>query len=282
MILASRLYVGQVLHLRRRPRVHRLRYGCFWMLLDLDELPGLARRWRLFGYNRAALFSLWSRDHGDGKSTDLRRYVDQRLAEAGIDLAGGAVRLLSMPRVAGYVFNPLSVYFCHRPDGRLGAVIYEVTNTYRERHSYLIEVADPDARVISQRCAKGFYVSPFMDAELAYDFRVEAPGEDLTLVIRTSDREGPLLLASMWGKAAAITDARLMGLMLRQPFLTMKVIAAIHWEAMMLWLKGIKVRAKPAPPAHSLTIVRNQPADAAESGPVLGRGRPMRETGQPT
>ncbi len=143
--LASCLYVGEVVHQRVRPSRHRLRYRVFSALLDLDELPQLDRRLRLFGHNRLNIFSFLDRDHGDGTGAPLRPWVEHHLERAGIELAGGAIRLLCYPRLFGYVFNPLSVYFCHRADGALAAMIYEVNNTFGERHSYLIPVDGVDA-----------------------------------------------------------------------------------------------------------------------------------------
>lgn len=155
----SALYAGSVMHQRLRPARHRLRYRVFSLRVDLDELPDLARRLRLFLFNRFNLFSLHERDHGAGAARGLRAHVDAQLHAAGL-ATGGAVRLLCMPRILGHVFNPLSVYFCHRPDGSLQAPLYEVNNTFGERHSYLIEV-DPALRegtTIVQSCAKGFHV----------------------------------------------------------------------------------------------------------------------------
>ena len=134
---ASGLYQGAVTHKRLRPREHALRYRVFMLLLDLDELPDLFRRLRLLSRGRFGLMSFDAGDHGDRSGAPLRPQIEQRLAAAGIE-AGGPIRLLCMPRVLGYGFNPLSLFFCHRRDGRLAAILYEVTNTFGERHAYLI------------------------------------------------------------------------------------------------------------------------------------------------
>ncbi|MCZ7660171.1 MAG: DUF1365 family protein [Xanthobacteraceae bacterium] len=173
MTLRSSLYVGAVMHRRLRPRPHRFRYRAYWLLLDLDELDQLARRLRWFSHNRANAVSLHDADHGDGSATPLRAQIARRLAAEGIDLEGGRVQLLCMPRTLGYCFNPLSVYFCHRGDGALAAVIYEVHNTFGARHSYVLPAAGAGA--VRQHCRKSFYVSPFLDMELRYDFRVAVP-----------------------------------------------------------------------------------------------------------
>lgn len=263
---ASCLYVGHVVHKRLRPRRHSLRYKCFWTFLDIDELPALHRRLRLFGYNRFAPVSFHAHDHGDGKSSNLRSYVEAELADAGIDLQGGTVRLLCMPRITGYAFNPVSIYFCHFADGALAALIWEVNNTFGERHSYVIEATDQGAAAITQRCDKNFFVSPFMDGDLTYEFRVTGPAETVGVVIRASDHEGPLLLASLSAKSRALTDANLLGLLVRQPFVTLKVISAIHWEALKLWLKGVRLRHKPPPPKCPVTIVRSASTSLGDDG----------------
>jgi DUF1365 family protein len=179
---ASGLYDGAVVHHRLSPRRHRLRYRLFQLLIDLDELPVLDRRLRLFGHNRFAVFSLHNRDHLAGDRRPLRGQIEAMLSEAGIDLAGGPIRLLCMPRVLGYVFNPLSVYYCHRRGGELAAVVMEVSNTFGERHCYLIE-AGPKGDVVRSGCAKTFFVSPFLGLDMTYDFRLAAPGERVATAI---------------------------------------------------------------------------------------------------
>lgn len=251
----SAIYVGSVTHRRFAPRLHSLCYRAFWLLLDLDELPAVAARLRLFSYNRPNLFSLYDADHGDGSRKPLREQIDRCLAEAGIELAdGGAVRLLCMPRTLGYSFNPLSIYFCHRADGALAAVIYEVHNTFGERHSYLIP-HDASAGVVRQRCRKAFYVSPFLDMEMRYDFRVHLPDRRIAVAIRASGTEGPLISACLVGGRQDLSDIALLRAFVAVPAVTLKVITAIHWEALRLWLKGLRLRPRPAEPDRLVTIV---------------------------
>jgi DUF1365 family protein len=257
MTLRSALYVGSVMHRRLRPRPHRLRYRVFWMLLDLDEIDRLPRRLRLFAHNRFNALSFHDADHGDGSGTPLRDQVDRQLHAAGIETEGGAIRLLCMPRIFGYGFNPLSIYFCYRPDGALAAVLYEVHNTFGERHGYLIRV-EPGAAagaVIDQYCQKVFYVSPFMDMDLTYAFRLAAPGERISVAIDTSDKDGRVLTAALTGKRAALTDSALLRVLATHPAVTLKVIAAIHWQALRMLFKGFKLRARPKPPSNPVTVV---------------------------
>lgn len=250
----SALYVGTVVHRRIAPRAHRLRYRAFWLLLDLDELPAVARRLRLFSYNRANLFSLRDADHGDGSATPLRVQIERRLSAEGLDVAGGAIRLLCMPRTLGYSFNPLSVYFCHRADGALAAILYEVHNTFGERHSYLFPVEAGD-RALRHSCRKAFFVSPFLDMDMSYEFRVQPPGDRVVIAIQGSAAQGPLINACLVGERRELADRALLRAFLAIPSVTLKVIAAIHWEALLLWLKGLRLRPRPAPPDRPVTVV---------------------------
>jgi hypothetical protein len=258
---ASALYTGSVMHQRLRPVRHRLRYRVFSLLLDLDELPALSQRLRLFSLNGFNLFSLHERDYGAGNG-GLRGYVEAQLRAAGLP-AAGAIRLLTMPRILGYAFNPLSVYFCHAGDGALSAVLYEVNNTFGERHSYLIEV-DPEQRAgdtIVQQCAKQFHVSPFLALDMSYRFRIEAPAvqrDGLSIGVVAQDAEGAVLNARFDARRRSLDDAALMRVFLTHPLLTLKVVAAIHWEALRLLVKGIRWHPKPPSPDQLVTVVKPQ------------------------
>ncbi len=252
----SALYTGQVHHRRFRPRAHRLTYRVFWMLVDLDEISALHNRLRLFSANRFNLVSFHERDHGAEPGKPLRPQIERHLASAGIDLDGGPIRLLCMPRILGYVFNPISVYFCHRRGGELAAMLYEVNNTFGERHSYLIPVAERAGRIIRQSCAKGFYVSPFMDMRMTYRFAVTEPRDSISVSVRNLDAQGPILSAWLSGQRRELSDSTLLRTLATHPLLTFKVVAGIHWEAVKLWLKGIGLRARPAAPASPVTVVR--------------------------
>ena len=266
----SALYEGTVVHQRLAPRRHRLRYRLFQLLLDLDELPELDRRLKLFGHNRFALFSLYDRDHLAGDSRPLRAQVEAMLADAGVDLAGGPIRLFCMPRVLGYAFNPLSIFHCHRPTGELAAVALEVNNTFGERHVYLIE-AEAGARdqLVRRGCAKTFFVSPFLGLEMSYDFRLAAPGERAATAILGRGADGaPIIAAAFAGKRRELDDRTLARALVSHPLATLKVILAIHWEAVKLLAKGVGLRRKPEPPANPVTVVRPDPARPAANAPV--------------
>ncbi len=250
---ASALYHGAVVHRRFRPRRHDLRYRLFLMAIDLDELDRLGARLRLFSRNRFNLFAFHDRDHGDGSGAPLRPQVERLLDAAGVEIAGGPIRLLCLPRILGYVFNPLSVYFCHRRDGGLAALLYEVNNTFGQRHTYVIPAAAGRGPV-RQACAKRFHVSPFLDMAMSYDFRVVPPDDTVSVAIRGSDAGGLLIAAAFAGRRGPLTDRALARTAVAYPFLTLKVIAAIHWEALRLWLKGMSFRRCPPPPETAATI----------------------------
>jgi DUF1365 family protein len=265
MSAASALYVGSVMHQRLRPVRHRLRYRMFSLLVDLDELPALERRLRLFSIDRFNLFSLHQRDYGEiaRSGGGLRGHVDRLLGGAGLP-AAAAVRLLTMPRILGFAFNPLSVYFCHGSDGALRALVYDVRNTFGERHSYAIAVApgQGDACRIVQRCAKAFRVSPFLAMDLDYVFRIEPPDPEraaLSIGVVAHDRIGALVNARFDAERRRLDDAALARVFFSHPLLTLKVIAAIHWEALRLFVKGVRLQSKPEAPTAPLTGV--EPSD---------------------
>ena len=254
----SALYAGTVVHQRLRPKRHRLRYRLAQGLFDLDELDDVAGRLRFLSRNRFNLFAFHDRDYGDGSETPLREQIEAHLRGAGLAPDGGPIRLLAMPRVLGHIFNPIAIWFCHRSDGSLLAIIYEVTNTLKQRHSYLIPVTgDADGEgAIRQSCAKALYVSPFMDMDMAYDFAIRPPGEKVQIVVNGRDWEGPLISASFTGRRRPLTDRGLLRISFTIPLVTLKTVAGIHWEALKLWLKGIRIRKAPKPPEAKVTLGR--------------------------
>lgn len=259
----SALYVGEVVHQRSRTFDHRLRYRLWMVLADLDELGGLQSHLRLLGRGRFGLISLRTSDHGDRSDRPLRTQVEDHLAEAGIDIEGGPIRLLTMPRILGYGFNPISVFFCHTPDGALAALLYEVTNTFHERHSYLVATPSPPrpkdgggvrGAPIRQTVDKQLFVSPFMDRDLTYDFTVRPPGEAVSIVVAVRRGDTPILTASFAGQRRPLTDSQLLRAFVTHPLLTWKVTGGIHWEALKMMLKGARYRHRGAAPARLVTV----------------------------
>lgn len=255
MTFQSRLYVGTVSHRRFRPARHRLRYRMYWMLFDIDEIDALAENLRWFSRNRFNLVSFFDRDHGPGNGQPVRTYVEAALGRAGISADGGAIRLLCIPRIFGYTFNPISVFFCHGKDGALRAMLYEVHNTFGQRHAYLIPAAGEDGTPLRQRAQKRFYVSPFMGMDMRYEFSVLPPDDRVAIAIKGADGDGPLIAATLVGQARRLTDRALLRVLVTHPLLTFKVISAIHWNALLLWLKGVRLRERPAAPEMPVSVV---------------------------
>ena len=248
----SAIYLGRVGHTRFRPRRHALNYGVFMMLLDLDEMEALDRRLHWFSVGRFNLLSFHPRDYGDRSATPLREQVERHLREGGLGPAA-RIRLLCLPRVLGYVFNPLSLYFCEDAAGALTAVLYEVSSTFGERHSYLAPVT-PGSELVEQSAIKRMHVSPFLDMALTYAFRIQPPGERIRVVIDAVDDQGVILAASFMGRRAPLTDAGLLAAWATHPLLTLKVTAAIHWEAVKLLLKGVRLTKGPPAPGEAVSL----------------------------
>lgn len=235
---ASALYLGVVTHHRLRPVPHALRYRIFQVLLDLDEAPKVAAGLRLFGFNRPAPISFHERDHGDGSARPLKAQIEALAAAAGYE-TGGPVRVLCFPRVFGFVFNPISIFYCHAPDGRLSALVYEVNNTFGDRIAY---VAPGERR---HSLDKAMHVSPFMDMDHSYRFSVSEPAESLTFAIQVKRGDDLWLSAGLTATRRPLADGRLLAFLALMPFMTLKVVGAIHLEAAKLWLKGVRYRPKP-------------------------------------
>jgi len=248
---AAALYFGDVMHARLKPMGHRFSYRVMSLLIDLDRLDAADRLSPLFAVNRAALYSFHEADHGARDGSSLRTHVQRCAASRGIDLTGGRVTLLCYPRLLGYTFNPLSVYFCHRADGALALMIYEVRNTFGDIHSYVLPVKPEEVSRagIRQEQDKLFYVSPFIAMAMRYRFRISSPGEDVKLRILETDGDGPLLAATFTGRRRALTSAGLLRSFATLPLLTFKIIAAIHWQALRLWLKGARLVPRSRAPA---------------------------------
>jgi len=258
MTWASALYRGVVRHRRTRPKTHQLSYRVFWLLIDLAEIDDLDARLRLFSRNRFNLLSFHDRDHGDGSDRALRAQIETLLDRADVRLNGGPIRLLTMPRVLGYAFNPISLYYCHGSDGQLAAMVYEVTSTFGVRHAYVLPLTEGDreAGLIRQSTAKALYVSPFMDMDMDYAFRGRAPDDRLALTIEGRDAEDVLITASIAADRRPLSDASIVSATAAMPFSTLKVTAGIHWEALKLWIKGVGLTRAPPPALDPVTIQR--------------------------
>lgn len=242
------LYRARVMHRRRVAPFYRFVYSVFYVLLDIDRLAAIARNHRFFSYNRFNLFSFFDRDHGVTPG-GLRAWVDATLAQRGIRLRGGRVRVLCMPRVFGYVFNPLSLFYCEDNDGVLRAVIAEVRNTFGERHCYVLDAQGRElAWDAPHHVEKAFHVSPFFAVEGGYRFHLRAPGEGVRVSIGVYNADGPLLDTVLTGQRQPFSSRSIAYAALRMPWATLKVIAAIHWQALKIWLRGARYHPKPERP----------------------------------
>ncbi len=234
----SAIYVGRVAHVR--PGAHRLRYSVFMLALDLDELPALGARLKLFSHNRFNLLSLFDRDHGDRRNDPIRPCIEAKLRDANIDWDNGRIVVVTMPRVLNYAFNPLSIYFCYRRNGELAALAHEVSNTFGERHFYVLAPSSSTDGEITQSCEKTFFVSPFLEMDLRYEFRVIPPGERCVVAMTVRRGEKIALSASFVGDRRPLTDSGLLRAWAANPFMNVKVITGIHWEALKMWMKGVR------------------------------------------
>lgn len=256
----SSLYVGTVMHDRVVPKRHRFTYGVFAVRLDLDEIDALAGRLRFFSRNRFNLLGFHDRDYGAGESAPIAARVRDLLARGDLAAFGARISVLCYPRLLGFVFNPLSVYFCEDESGRLGAIIYEVSNTFHERKCYVLPVRG-EGEVVAQACAKEMYVSPFTAAKGRYEFRIRPPGENVFVGVNFHDESGGVLRTHFDGARRPLTDGAILRLLLRYPLMTLKVVAAIHMEAARLWWKGVPLVERHTSPRFSFTLVESPHRD---------------------
>lgn len=226
------------MHQRLRPVRHRFVYDVFSLYLDLDEAEAVDRSLRLLSIERPNIMSFRAADHGPRDGSALRPWVEVQLRGHGLEEATARIGLLCFPRLFGYVFNPLSIYFCHAATGELRALVYEVKNTFGDQHCYVFGVR-PSGGTVGHGCAKRMYVSPFIGMDARYEFKLREPGERLSVTIFEQDADGPLLNATHVAERRPLTDRELARALRRNLFMTWKVIAGIHVEALRLWLKGV-------------------------------------------
>lgn len=246
--MQSCLYLGQVAHQRVQPLRHGFVYRVFSLLLDLDELDMIALRLRRFHIDKPGLISFRQVDHGPGAAAGLKDWALGVFHAHG--LRAERVALLCFPRLFGHVFNPLALYYGLDAQGRLAGAIYQVTNTFGDRHCYVL---GPEA----DACVKRFHVSPFFPVEGSYGFHAPPPGDTLDLTIRYFGVDGKLnMVARQWGKRQPLRDDTLVRAVASNPLMAVKVLGGIHWEALQLWRKGARYHRRPAAPPRQFTIDR--------------------------
>ncbi len=236
----SCIYNGVVTHTRFKPIKHFLKYKTFSFYIDLDEIKKLDNDNPIFSYNRFNIFSFYDKDHGDRDGKPLKIWVLDNLKKFNINENINKIKLLCYPRIFGYVFNPLSVFYCYE-DNSLKAIFYEVKNTFNEQHTYIFKVKD---NKIEQKCKKKFYVSPFMDMDTYYNFKLLNPNEKLSISIKQTDKEDVVLTAVQTGTRKEFTFKQLIINFFRYPLMSIKIISAIHFEALLLWKKGAIYRKR--------------------------------------
>jgi uncharacterized protein len=252
---------GRTTHVRFTPFERRFSYRLAQVLVDIDRLDETTRALKFLSYNRFNLFSFHDRDHGDRTGAHLRPWTEAMFAQAGVTLDGGRIDLLCFPRVFGFVFNPISLFFGYGPDGALRGVIYEVNNTFGETHAYVAAVGPGDHYEHETR--KLLHVSPLFDVRGDYRFRLNAPGETFHLTIENLVEGRREHLATLVTRRRVLNDRWLLDVFFSLPFSTFQVVVGIHWQALKLWLRGAKYRSKPAPPVEPASLARSTDAPRA-------------------
>ncbi len=250
------LCFGQVRHARLRPAPNAFAYGNYYLRLPLRALGDRDFGGSLFSRNRFNLLSFVDADHGDGRQP-LAAWIDALLKKEGVHDADGEIWLQAMPRVLGFVFNPVSFYFCHRRDGGLRAVLCDVRNTFGERHFYLLDTGWEIDYGTELAARKVFHVSPFCKVEGGYRFRfmrmMRGAAEQTLACIDYDDADGPLIQTSVSGRAAPLTNASVARAFFCFPLMTFGVVLRIHLQALRLWFKRVPFFSKPEAPEQKVT-----------------------------
>ncbi len=236
--MTSSIYNGTVIHKRFKPKIHFFKYKVFSLLIDLSDLNYLNKNISFFSYNSFNLISFFDKDHGDRDGSSLIDWVKKNLIENNINSENIKIRLLCYPRIFGYVFNPLSVFFVYDQNENLISILYEVKNTFGEQHTYIFKAENNN--LIQHNCSKKFHVSPFIEMNCNYFFRILRPSEKISVVIDQYQLNEKILFASQDGKRVDFNSKELLKSYLKHPLMTLKIISAIHFEAFKLWIKGIK------------------------------------------
>ena len=255
---ALQLLRGHTVHQRSEPFTHRFKYGLSLIDLDIDRLDEASSQSKLFGIDRSALFSFKSTDHGARQAGSLRPWAEAKFLDAGIDLRGGAIRLVTFPRHAFYKFAPISLWLGFDPNGDLKGILYEVNNTFGETHIYV--AATPEGAIAKHATDKVFHVSPFFDVSGTYQFSLKRTDTQLNLIVATMKDGAQSHVATIAAKATPATTGAWVRLAIVKPLSSLAVTAAIHWQALKLWLKGAKYHSKPKQSSVRTTIATSRRA----------------------
>ena len=230
------IYKGFVTHRRFKPIKHYFAYKTFSILFSLNEIDELSKKISIFSFNKFNIFSFYNKDHCSRDGSDLTEWVKVNLKKYNLNFNISNIKLLCFPRIFGYVFNPLSIFYCYEGT-KLKAILYEVKNTFNEQHTYVFPV-DGGSKIITQQCNKKFYVSPFIEMETFYNFRLTEPGENIRILIKQTDKIEKVLVACQIGKKQSISFKQLLINFFTHPMMTLKIMISIHYEALRLWKKG--------------------------------------------
>ena len=250
--MTSSIYNGTVIHKRFKPKIHFFKYRVFSLLIDLSELDILDKKINYFSYNKFNLISFFDKDHGERDGSSIVEWVKKNLNENGLNTENIKIKLLCYPRILGYVFNPLSVFYVYDINEKLVSILYEVKNTFGEQHTYIFRVENNS--LLQHNCEKKFHVSPFIEMNCNYFFRILKPSEKISVIIDQYQSNEKILYASQDGKRADLTSSELMKSYLKHPLMTFKIISAIHFEAFKLWTKGIKFIKKKLKIKNNITF----------------------------
>ena len=250
----SCIYNGEVTHTRFKPVRHFLKYKTFSLLIDLDEINLLDKSIGIFSHNKFNIFSFYDKDHGDRDGGNLKDWVISNLKKFRIKENITNIKVLCYPRILGYVFNPLSIFYCYEKE-KLVAIFYEVKNTFNEQHTYIFKIKNNEE--IIQKCRKKFYVSPFMDMETFYNFKLLNPKDKLSVFIKQTDADGTILTATQTGDKKEFSFKQLAINFLKYPLMTIKIISSIHYEALLLWKKGAIYRKREVKLKNNLSFEEN-------------------------
>ena len=250
----SCIYNGEVTHTRFKPVRHFLKYKTFSLLIDLDEINLLDKSIGIFSHNKFNIFSFYDKDHGDRDGGNLKDWVISNLKKFQIKENITNIKVLCYPRILGYVFNPLSIFYCYEKD-KLVAIFYEVKNTFNEQHTYIFKIKNNEE--IIQKCRKKFYVSPFMDMETFYNFKLLNPNDKLSVFIKQTDADGTILTATQTGDKKEFSFKQLAINFIKYPLMTIKIISSIHYEALLLWKKGAIYRKRDVKLKNNLSFEEN-------------------------
>ena len=252
-MINSAIYNGKVIHKRFKPKVHYFKYKVFSLLIDLSELEILDKKVNFFSYNKFNLISFYEKDHGDRDGSSLTSWVKKNLEKYNIQAKDIKIKILCYPRIFGFVFNPLSVFYIYNLEDQLISILYEVKNTFGEQHTYIFKVTK-DANLVQNNCSKKFHVSPFIEMNCNYFFRLLKPGNKISVIIDQYDNEDQILSASQDGTRSDFNTQHLIKSYLKHPIMTFKIILAIHFEAFKLLAKGIKFIKKKIKIKNNITI----------------------------